>query len=110
MTHTDVSQKKRFYINCLIVLFTIIGCILRFTAIDSETNSAAGLSCLKYFTVDSNILAGIAALVFAVRFAGNSVKRSTEIAAICLISFLIGLLIRFLNKRFRRKYKKESAQ
>ena len=109
MEHTEIRGKRRFYINCLIILFTIIGCIQSFTARDGETLSARGFASLKYFTVDSNILVGIASLVFVLRAVKGSAKRSTEVfkftaASAVGVTFLTVLL--FLGQMYGYRKRK----
>ncbi len=60
------KEMKRFYINVVIVVLTLIGTILSFTAKDGEALSVRGFASLKFFTVDSNILEGIASLLLII--------------------------------------------
>lgn len=66
-------QKASFILNCVIFLSTIFAIISLLTGFRFMTEpgepalfSAANVSSFKYFTVDSNILAGLAAIVAAV--------------------------------------------
>ena len=98
MDHTKIRGNRRLYINCLIILFTISGCVLSFTARDGDALSARGFASLKYFTVDSNILAGIASLEFVLQTVKGGSKRSTEVfkfatASAVGITFLTVLLL-----------------
>ena len=62
--------KKSLIINLIIVLLVTIGCILTFNGIHFMSNSTIydvnGLSMFKFFTIDSNILIGIASFVFII--------------------------------------------
>ncbi len=62
--------KISFFINIIIVLMVIFACIVMFTGIkfmygkDLALNLSS-IEMFKFFTVDSNILMGIAALIFS---------------------------------------------
>lgn len=63
-------MKKSFYLNILIVvltLFATISMLTGFTFMDEEKLlTATRIEAFKFFTVDSNVFVGIAALIFAV--------------------------------------------
>ncbi len=62
--------KKSFIYNILIFIIVLLGTIFMITGYQFMTNSttliASGLSAFKYFTVDSNIIAGIASLIMII--------------------------------------------
>ena len=64
MTKSD--PKKTFIINILIVLLVTAGVIWMMSTPALYDLTATKLGALKFFTVDSNILAGVAALLMAI--------------------------------------------
>ena len=58
--------RKAFIINICIVIFEIISLIWMMSGISKGMLSASSWHMLRYFTIDSNILMGIAALVAAI--------------------------------------------
>ncbi|MBR2289075.1 MAG: hypothetical protein IJ867_00210 [Clostridia bacterium] len=75
MEENKVNSKKikiSLIINVMIVVFTVIASIMMFTGFkftpeaESELESTK-LSMLKFFTVESNLLMGIVALIFAIQ-------------------------------------------
>jgi len=59
-------MKKAFIINILIVVLVAVATVWMMTSPALLALTATRLGALKYFTVDSNILVGIAALLMAV--------------------------------------------
>lgn len=57
-----------FILNCIIFLFVLIGCIFMFTGFEfmghEELLVSTKFEMFKFFTVDSNILMGVCALIF----------------------------------------------
>ncbi|MBR6151062.1 MAG: hypothetical protein IKQ25_07245 [Lachnospiraceae bacterium] len=64
-----MKKKSVLLLNLLIVAFTLfgLGVMLYLNGKDSGLLSSAGWENLKYFTVQSNILCGIVALIYLVR-------------------------------------------
>ena len=58
--------RKAFIINICIFLLEIVSLIWMMSGLSRGVLSAAGLRMLRYFTIDSNILMGIAALIAAI--------------------------------------------
>ena len=57
--------KKAFCVNACIVILEIVSVVWMMSGLNSGVFSASRLAVFRYFTVDSNILMGIAALVAA---------------------------------------------
>lgn len=64
MTKSDL--KKSLIFNILIVAFVIIATVWMATASSFRSLTATKFGALKFFTVDSNILVGVAALLMAI--------------------------------------------
>ena len=64
MTKSDL--KKSLIFNLLIVAFVIIATVWMATASSFRSLTAVKFGALKYFTVDSNILVGVSALLMAI--------------------------------------------
>ena len=60
------SHKISFVINICIIVFDIVAIVWMMSGADSGLLSGSKLAALKFFTVDSNILIGIAALIVAI--------------------------------------------
>ena len=58
--------KKALIFNILIVAFVIIATVWMATASSFRSLTAVKFGALKYFTVDSNILVGVSALLMAI--------------------------------------------
>ncbi len=94
------QNKKRIYINCIIIILVAVGTVLSFTAQDRETLSAKGIKCLKYFTVDSNIFAGIAAIVYILSVKNkwnDKLSALLKLAAVSAVSVTFFTVIMFLG-------------
>ena len=73
MKENELKRVKLSLIfNLLIFVFTIFSCYAMFTGLNFMSGeekyllSSASISMFKYFTVDSNILIGLASLIFAI--------------------------------------------
>ena len=62
--------KVSLIINSIIVILTIIGCIFMFTGFTfmpaEKLLEVSNIEMFKFYTVDSNILMGIVALIYAI--------------------------------------------
>ena len=62
--------KISFFLNLLIVILVIIGCVCMFAGIKFMPSNAVltgnKLEMFKYYTVDSNILMGIVSLILLI--------------------------------------------
>jgi hypothetical protein len=77
-------DNTRILINYVILVLVVIGCFLSFTSRDSETLMARGFKSLRYFTVESNIFAGLIA-VFWIVFSHRE-KSRTNLEVLKLVS------------------------
>ena len=59
-------EKKAFILNSLIVVLEIVAITWMISGVTDGALSISGLRSLRYFTVDSNILLGIFALIAAI--------------------------------------------
>ncbi len=60
------KRKIAFALNLVIVVFTVIALVWMTSGIHAGLLAESKLAALKFFTVDSNILMGIASLIVAI--------------------------------------------
>lgn len=82
--------KISLIINILIVLLVLTSCIFTFFSIKfmSEKNllEASGVTMFKYFTIDSNILMGLASLIFVI-YEIKMLKNKIKDIPLCIYLF-----------------------
>ena len=80
------NLKKSLILNIMIIIFTVFSCYAMFAGLyfmsgDKEyALSSKNLSMFKYFTVDSNVLIGIASIIFVVEEYKVLRKKKTELS------------------------------
>ena len=80
------NLKKSLMLNIMIIIFTVFSCYAMFAGLyfmsrDKEyALSSKNLSMFKYFTVDSNVLIGIASIFFVVEEYKVLRKKKTELS------------------------------
>ena len=95
--------KYSIVINFLIVVFVILGCISMFTGFTfmKEVNllQLHGIQMFKFYTVDSNILMGVASLVFLIyefKIVEKKIKEIPRIVYILKFVSTVTILLTFL--------------
>ncbi len=85
--------------NILIVLFVINSIIMMFVGSDGEL-TASGFNAFKFFTVDSNVLMGVASLIFLpfliLKMLGKEIKK-TLLLSVAKFVATIGVVLTFLT-------------
>ena len=85
-----VKIKTAFRMNVLIFILEVFAICWMFSGINSGILAASRLYALRYFTVDSNILMGIAALVMAVDEHKVLKGEKREVSQSCFVFKLVG--------------------
>lgn len=108
------NYKLSFIFNIIIVIFTVIAIIMMFTGFNLLTYGiksniileSSKLGMFKFFTVDSNLLMGIAALIFAINEYGVIKGRRKSISknvftlkyiATCAVSLTFFVVFTYLG-------------
>ena len=94
------DNKVSFILNLFIFIFVLPCAILSFTRIQ---NVGGGLTVIKYFTVQSNIVSGITSLIFVIYYILISKKKTAKIPKLVyVLKFVatIDLLLTFFTVLF----------
>lgn len=100
-------MKKSLIYNCTIFILVLLGTIFMFTGYQFMSNTTlfntGGLEVFKYYTVDSNILVGIASLImiiYEILFIKKKISKIPDFVYLLKYMGVVGVSLTFIATAF----------